>query len=87
MDDFLDTFADLVQYLQRRVIENEASSLSVLVDMVSKFYDFYADRNVFISATHFDKKKLTNEYENATNTIKEKLRTFQKQLAIHPGMT
>ncbi|KAK6102870.1 PIN domain family protein [Brugia pahangi] len=105
MDDFLDTFADLIQYLQHRkdrksvedtrrinkvidsVIENEASSLSVLVDMVSKFYDFYADRNVFISATHFDKKKLTNEYENATNTIKEKLRTFQKQLTIHPDMT
>ncbi|EJW77979.1 hypothetical protein WUBG_11112 [Wuchereria bancrofti] len=65
-----------------RVIENESSSLSVLIDMVSKFYDFYADRN-----THFDKKKLTNEYENATNTIKEKLRTFQKQLAIHPDIT
>uniref|UniRef100_A0AAF5PV77 WW domain-containing protein n=1 Tax=Wuchereria bancrofti TaxID=6293 RepID=A0AAF5PV77_WUCBA len=105
MDDFLDTFAELIQYLQRRkdrksvedtrrinkvidsVIENESSSLSVLIDMVSKFYDFYADRNVFISATHFDKKKLTNEYENATNTIKEKLRTFQKQLAIHPDIT
>ncbi|EJW82540.1 hypothetical protein WUBG_06549, partial [Wuchereria bancrofti] len=68
MDDFLDTFAELIQYLQRRkdrksvedtrrinkvidsVIENESSSLSVLIDMVSKFYDFYADRNVFISA-------------------------------------
>ncbi|VBB35088.1 unnamed protein product, partial [Acanthocheilonema viteae] len=32
------------------VIANESFSLSVLVDIVSKFYDFYADRDVFISA-------------------------------------
>uniref|UniRef100_A0A1I7VC22 PINc domain-containing protein n=1 Tax=Loa loa TaxID=7209 RepID=A0A1I7VC22_LOALO len=34
-------------------IANESSSLSVLVDMVSKFYDFYADRDVFISAASY----------------------------------
>uniref|UniRef100_A0A0R3RXS3 WW domain-containing protein n=1 Tax=Elaeophora elaphi TaxID=1147741 RepID=A0A0R3RXS3_9BILA len=62
------------------IIANESSSLSVLVDMVSKFYDFYADRDVFVSAIHFDKRQLMNEYENAASTIKEKLLTFQKQL-------
>uniref|UniRef100_A0A915PPY0 PIN domain-containing protein n=1 Tax=Setaria digitata TaxID=48799 RepID=A0A915PPY0_9BILA len=98
MNDFLEIFARLVQYLLSRndrksfedmkrlnkvigsVIANESSSLSVLVDMVSKFYDFYADRDVFISATHFDKKQLINEYESTASTVKEKLGAFQKQL-------
>ncbi|CAG9535160.1 unnamed protein product [Cercopithifilaria johnstoni] len=67
------------------VIANESSSLSVLIDMVSKFYDFYADRDVFLSATHFDKKQLANEYESGISTVKEKLCTFQKQLVVnHP---
>ncbi|VDK72635.1 unnamed protein product [Litomosoides sigmodontis] len=62
------------------VIANESSSLSVLVDMVSKFYDFYADCDVFISATHFDKKQLADEYEVNASTVKDKLRKFQAQL-------
>lgn len=36
-----------------RVIANESSSLSVLVDIVSKFYDFYANCDVFISAVSY----------------------------------
>ncbi|KAM3722600.1 Transcriptional protein [Dirofilaria immitis] len=101
MNDFLEIFAKLIEYLlQRRsdrksiedtrriskvidsVIANESFSLNVLVDLVSKFYDFYADRDVFVSAIHFDKRKLINEYESTTSIVKEKLLTFQKQLLV-----
>ncbi|MCP9257476.1 hypothetical protein DINM_000829 [Dirofilaria immitis] len=53
-----------------KVIANESFSLNVLVDLVSKFYDFYADRDVFVSAIVFDYlHSFVSLLKNALNQI------------------